>query len=164
MNNLECDVALFIMLSCCVYFVYSCTFNFLYNNYCCYFSTGIINLFFSCDHILLCFIYDFFLFCGIRQIPYLAALFLVLHCCNMYTILKTLRRKTKGGLKLSYKLRAIAYRLSNEFAILVRGSHHNVSPEFQGTLPFIIKFRVSGVEKSKYLNTLYSSFLFRFGR
>lgn len=61
-----------------------------------------------------------FLFCAIRQVSYLAVLFLVLHCCNMYTILKILRKKTQSGLKLRYKLRAIAYRLSNELAVLVR--------------------------------------------
>ncbi|KAJ2949196.1 hypothetical protein O0L34_g6141 [Tuta absoluta] len=52
------------------------------------------------------------------QVPYLAACFLVLHCCNMYTILQTLRKKTKGSMKLRYKLRAIAYRLSNELTVL----------------------------------------------
>ncbi|CAB3220688.1 unnamed protein product [Arctia plantaginis] len=52
------------------------------------------------------------------QISYLAALFLTLHCFNMYTILQTLRKKLQGRLKLRYKLRAIAYRLSNEFATL----------------------------------------------
>lgn len=34
--------------------------TFICNSYCCYFSAGIINLFFSCDHIPLCFIYFFF--------------------------------------------------------------------------------------------------------
>ncbi|XP_059052042.1 transmembrane protein 120 homolog isoform X2 [Achroia grisella] len=52
------------------------------------------------------------------QVSYLAALFLMLYSCNMYTILRTLRKKTRGGLKLRYKLRAIAYRLSNELAVL----------------------------------------------
>ncbi|XP_059052041.1 transmembrane protein 120 homolog isoform X1 [Achroia grisella] len=53
-----------------------------------------------------------------EQVSYLAALFLMLYSCNMYTILRTLRKKTRGGLKLRYKLRAIAYRLSNELAVL----------------------------------------------
>ncbi|XP_031765995.1 transmembrane protein 120 homolog isoform X1 [Galleria mellonella] len=53
-----------------------------------------------------------------EQVSYLAALFLTLYSCNMYTILRTLRKKTQGGLKLRYKLRAIAYRLSNELAVL----------------------------------------------
>ncbi|CAH0691934.1 unnamed protein product [Spodoptera exigua] len=52
------------------------------------------------------------------QISYLAAFFLTLHCLNMYTILQTLHKKLQGGLKLRYKLRAIAYRLSNELAVL----------------------------------------------
>ncbi|CAH0585614.1 unnamed protein product [Chrysodeixis includens] len=52
------------------------------------------------------------------QITYLAALFLTLHSLNMYTILQTLHKKLQGGLKLRYKLRAIAYRLSNEIAVL----------------------------------------------
>ncbi|XP_061716247.1 transmembrane protein 120 homolog isoform X2 [Cydia pomonella] len=52
------------------------------------------------------------------QVPYLAAMFLVLHIGNMYTILRTMRKKTKSGLKLRYRLRAIAYRLSNELTIL----------------------------------------------
>ncbi|KAF9421157.1 hypothetical protein HW555_002869 [Spodoptera exigua] len=56
--------------------------------------------------------------CTIRQISYLAAFFLTLHCLNMYTILQTLHKKLQGGLKLRYKLRAIAYRLSNELAVL----------------------------------------------
>ncbi|XP_026734364.1 transmembrane protein 120 homolog isoform X1 [Trichoplusia ni] len=53
-----------------------------------------------------------------EQITYLAALFLTLHSLNMYTILQTLHKKLQGGLKLRYKLRAIAYRLSNEIAVL----------------------------------------------
>ncbi|XP_021185429.1 transmembrane protein 120 homolog isoform X1 [Helicoverpa armigera] len=53
-----------------------------------------------------------------EQISYLAALFLTLHSLNMYTILQTLHRKYQGGLKLRYKLRAIAYRLSNELTVL----------------------------------------------
>ncbi|XP_046966098.1 transmembrane protein 120 homolog isoform X1 [Vanessa cardui] len=52
------------------------------------------------------------------QVTYLAALFLILHCCNMYTILRLLRKKMLGRSKLRYKLRAIAYRLSNEIAVL----------------------------------------------
>ncbi|XP_047990876.1 transmembrane protein 120 homolog isoform X1 [Leguminivora glycinivorella] len=52
------------------------------------------------------------------QVPYLAAMFLVLHAGNMYTILRIMRKKTQSGLKLRYKLRAIAYRLSNELTIL----------------------------------------------
>ncbi|XP_046966099.1 transmembrane protein 120 homolog isoform X2 [Vanessa cardui] len=53
-----------------------------------------------------------------EQVTYLAALFLILHCCNMYTILRLLRKKMLGRSKLRYKLRAIAYRLSNEIAVL----------------------------------------------
>ncbi|KOB74288.1 Uncharacterized protein OBRU01_09348 [Operophtera brumata] len=52
------------------------------------------------------------------QVTYLAILFLTLHCLNMYTILSTLRKKTQSGLKLRYKLRAIADRLSNELGVL----------------------------------------------
>ncbi|XP_047503230.1 transmembrane protein 120 homolog isoform X2 [Pieris napi] len=54
------------------------------------------------------------------QVPYLAVLFLLLHCCNMYTLLNTMYKKNhlRGALKLRYKLRAIAYRLSNEIAVL----------------------------------------------
>lgn len=54
-----------------------------------------------------------------RQVSYLAVLFLILHSCNMYTILQVLKKKGKSGLKLRYRLRAIAYRLSNEIAVLV---------------------------------------------
>ncbi|XP_022125381.1 transmembrane protein 120 homolog isoform X1 [Pieris rapae] len=55
-----------------------------------------------------------------EQVTYLAVLFLLLHCCNMYTLLKTMYKKNhlRGALKLRYKLRAIAYRLSNEIAVL----------------------------------------------
>ncbi|XP_028166218.1 transmembrane protein 120 homolog isoform X1 [Ostrinia nubilalis] len=52
------------------------------------------------------------------QVPYLAVLFLMLHCFNMYTILQTLKKKTQSSMKLRYRLRAIAYRLSNELAVL----------------------------------------------
>ncbi|XP_073956351.1 transmembrane protein 120 homolog isoform X3 [Choristoneura fumiferana] len=52
------------------------------------------------------------------QVPNLAVMFLVLHSGNMYTILRTMRKKTTGSLKLRYKLRAIAYRLSNELTTL----------------------------------------------
>ncbi|KAL4715459.1 hypothetical protein ACJJTC_015362 [Scirpophaga incertulas] len=52
------------------------------------------------------------------QVSYLAACFLTLHCCNTYTTLRTLRKKTQSGMKLRYRLYAIAYRLSNELAIL----------------------------------------------
>ncbi|XP_045498433.1 transmembrane protein 120 homolog isoform X2 [Colias croceus] len=52
------------------------------------------------------------------QVSYLAVLFLTLHCCNTYTILQTMYKKNRGALKLRYKLRAIAYRLSNEIAVL----------------------------------------------
>lgn len=61
-----------------------------------------------------------FFFCDFLQVTYLAILFLTLHCLNMYTILSTLRKKTQSGLKLRYKLRAIADRLSNELGVLVR--------------------------------------------
>ncbi|KAI8436915.1 hypothetical protein MSG28_010343 [Choristoneura fumiferana] len=53
-----------------------------------------------------------------EQVPNLAVMFLVLHSGNMYTILRTMRKKTTGSLKLRYKLRAIAYRLSNELTTL----------------------------------------------
>ncbi|KAG6452769.1 hypothetical protein O3G_MSEX007810 [Manduca sexta] len=54
------------------------------------------------------------------QIPYLGALFFTLFFCNMFTLLQTVHKKREqGGLKLRYKLRAIAYRLSNEIAVLV---------------------------------------------
>ncbi|KAI8436916.1 hypothetical protein MSG28_010343 [Choristoneura fumiferana] len=53
------------------------------------------------------------------QVPNLAVMFLVLHSGNMYTILRTMRKKTTGSLKLRYKLRAIAYRLSNELTTLI---------------------------------------------
>lgn len=66
------------------------------------------------------YIYFMYFVCTIQQITYLAALFLTLHSLNMYTILQTLHKKLQGGLKLRYKLRAIAYRLSNEIAVLVR--------------------------------------------
>ncbi|XP_039753469.1 transmembrane protein 120 homolog isoform X2 [Pararge aegeria] len=46
------------------------------------------------------------------QVSYLAVLFLILHCCNTYTILRTLRKKMQGERKLIYKLRAIAHRLA----------------------------------------------------
>ncbi|XP_023949552.2 transmembrane protein 120 homolog isoform X3 [Bicyclus anynana] len=47
-----------------------------------------------------------------EQVSYLAVLFLILHCCNTYTILRTLRKKMQGERKLIYKLRAIAHRLA----------------------------------------------------
>ncbi|XP_045772568.1 transmembrane protein 120 homolog isoform X1 [Maniola jurtina] len=47
-----------------------------------------------------------------EQVSYLAVLFLILHSCNMYTILRTLRKKMQGERKLIYKLRAIAHRLT----------------------------------------------------
>ncbi|KAG6452768.1 transmembrane protein 120 homolog isoform X3 [Manduca sexta] len=54
-----------------------------------------------------------------EQIPYLGALFFTLFFCNMFTLLQTVHKKREqGGLKLRYKLRAIAYRLSNEIAVL----------------------------------------------
>ncbi|VVC86630.1 transmembrane protein 120 homolog isoform X1 [Leptidea sinapis] len=52
------------------------------------------------------------------QVPYLAALFFCLHVCNMYTILKIMRKKNQGALKFRYRLRAISYRLSNDLAML----------------------------------------------
>ncbi|KAJ0176538.1 hypothetical protein K1T71_007717 [Dendrolimus kikuchii] len=52
------------------------------------------------------------------QVPYLASLFLTLHCFNIYTLLQTVRKKLQSRLKLRYKLRAIAYRLSNDIAVL----------------------------------------------
>lgn len=80
----------------------------------------LINLFFS-DIVFLCFLFIYFC---VTQVTYLAVLFLMLHFFNMYTILQTLHKKTEhGGLMLRYKLRAIAYRLSNELAVLVRSRY-----------------------------------------
>ncbi|CAH0715429.1 unnamed protein product, partial [Brenthis ino] len=53
-----------------------------------------------------------------EQVTYLAALFLILHSLNMYTILRVLRKKMRGKLKLGYRLVAIANRLSNELTVL----------------------------------------------
>lgn len=71
---------------------------------------------FSCN---ILFLICFFLL-NVWQVSYLAALFLILHWCNMYTVLRLVRKKMVGELKLRYKLRAIAYRLSNELSVLVR--------------------------------------------
>lgn len=54
------------------------------------------------------------------QVPALAISFLMLFTGNMYTISKILKKKYQGRLKLRYKLRAIAIRLSNELSQLRR--------------------------------------------